>query len=201
MFHKCPRCGYETPDPVRGPYEYNGYLNPHLKTILQMLYEGKESREISEAIGQGDHAIPMINHIRGRYGIVTRQQRAKWEKTERNAEITKRYFAGEATITDMAEIYGISKNRISQIIIKKRQQKEGIDIDLIERIEDVPIDTLELTARTHHALLDFKTVGEAMKMSDRELLRTPNFGKLSLAEWKLCLLSLKREFSKRAPLI
>jgi hypothetical protein len=185
---KCPRCGYEIPEQT---YEYDGYLKPHLETILLMLRAGKEAREISEAIGMGKLAIPMIIHIRGRYGILTADLKFKLAKEIRNAKITGSYHKGNVTITALAKEYGLSTHQTSQIIKRQKQRT-----DSILNIEDVPIDTLGLSMRTKNCLLlnEFKTVGDVMKMNDRQLLRLINFGRTSLAEWKLRLVELRREY-------
>lgn len=64
---------------------------------------------------------------------------------------------------------------------------------------DDGIEELQLTVRAYNALLNdnIRTIGELIKVTGRELMRIPNFGKLSLEDVKYCLaehgLKLKKE--------
>lgn len=59
---------------------------------------------------------------------------------------------------------------------------------------DTLLDDLEISVRLHHCLINEKrnfwlrddpaTVGDFIHLTDNELLRLPNFGRKSLAEWK-----------------
>ena len=59
---------------------------------------------------------------------------------------------------------------------------------------DTLIDDLELSVRLHHCLINEKkysrsqaepaTVGDFIDVPDHELMRIPNFGRKSLAEWR-----------------
>jgi DNA-directed RNA polymerase alpha subunit len=65
------------------------------------------------------------------------------------------------------------------------QEEQQLYEELAEVLKDTPLEALELSTRTFNCLrYDYKTVGEALLVSDKDLLRIPNFGKKSLAEWQ-----------------
>jgi len=51
-------------------------------------------------------------------------QRKRWEKRERNAEIYRRYLAGEDSVA-LAQVYGVSDRRIRNIIAHERKRAIG----------------------------------------------------------------------------
>ena|SRR3982750_1666064 len=184
-------------------YEYNGYLKPFLPTILKLAREGKESREIAIAIGKGNvqAVVAMIDYIRRGYGIPTIVQMKRSNYDRRNREIVERYRSGKMTIATLAKKYGLSRARVSQIIVrqKEKEYREESHSHIMEygtieydRMEDIPLKGLCLSARTYNCLrFHYDTVGEVMQVSNSELLSIPNFGKTSLAEWEQFLQDLR----------
>jgi len=60
-------------------------------------------------------------------------------------------------------------------------------------VEDMLIEDLELSTRLHNCLLNdnLKTIGDVLKISQAEMLRSPNFGKRCLEELKKVLFEHK----------
>jgi hypothetical protein len=180
-------------------YVYEGSLKRHLPVILKAFKKGQTGAEIAVKIGQPD-ATALVNYIGVRYGIIAKQKR-QYEDTARNVEIAEQYLAGHTSLRRLAAKYGISANRVSQIVERHRQNqnKPFYNIARIKRLEDVPLVALGLSARTQNCFKNnhLTTVGEVMRVPDSELLETPNFGVISLGEWKRRLTALQRRYAKR----
>ncbi|MBT1509474.1 hypothetical protein KIP88_03070 [Bradyrhizobium sp. SRL28] len=214
---KCPNCGYETPAPPPKPYEYTGYLKEYLPTILKLLRMGMLPGEVVATVQRAHHvelpwhASGMINYIRKRYGLETKN--GPTDHRERDAEIARRYRAEKTTLRKLGGEYGISADRVRCIVIwteRKigKQEEQQAAVQAAERIEDVPLESLDLPTRVSNCLKngryeggrwvsECKTVGDVMKLKDSDLLRFPNFGRTSIRDWKLCLEELKRDFEAR----
>ena len=50
-------------------------------------------------------------------------QPKRWEKLERNAEIYKRYLAGEDSVA-LAQVYGVSDRRIRKIVAHEHKRED-----------------------------------------------------------------------------
>lgn len=85
-------------------------------------------------------------------------------------------------------IYDGSRPFQSMVAESKRREEatmgESILWDGTPMTDETPIDMLELTVRSANALkgAEIMTVGEIRKRTDKELLREPNLGKISLRE-------------------
>ena len=68
-----------------------------------------------------------------------------------------------------------------------------------ERVEQVPLDLLDLSARLRKCLAGERcvTVGDALNYKDADLLRLPGFGITSLREWQVCVDLLRLKFQQR----
>jgi hypothetical protein len=206
---KCPRCGYEVPKPEPPPYEYTGYLKPYLSQILALLRLGYSNNEVAETLHNlhgvvhspwGTSPATIIGYLRRRYGF-ERQNTAG--DPDRNREIAAKYLAGGVTLKKLGEEYGISRERIRNIIIKverKAAQREEAEraYHAAACIENVPIEALNLSARTRNCFKNegCQTVGDALKLSDSDLFHIPNFGRVSWRDWKQALEALRAEFNQ-----
>ena len=213
MMRKCPQCGYEQPIP---PYEYHGWLEPYLPTILRALRMGHSPRETfkilysvhPDVVGgtSVEATVATISNIRKRYEIEAKQ--TDFGERDRNRKIVERYQAGGITLRKLAAEFELSCERVRQIIAvaerRERVQEElSRAMEGVERIEDVPIDALDLPVRAKNCFSwaggqRIETVGEAMKLSDSDLLRIDNFGRGSLNDWKRCLAELQRHFAAKS---
>jgi hypothetical protein len=202
---KCPNCGYEIQPPQpEVPYEYNGYLKPHLPAILDMLRAEKSPHEIAATLQVrspwGSSPQSMIQYIARKYNL---RLDHRFDEKDRNQEIVTRYLAGGIRLRDLAHEYNLSTTRTCQIIERamKREERQAEAHRAFEQasdFEDMPIESLDLSVRALNCLRHkFATVGEVMKQSEAELLRIPNFGRGSLFEWKQCVRQLQREFETR----
>jgi hypothetical protein len=213
MLCVCPSCGYEfqqlRPAPPAKPYEYSGYHRSDLPIILQLLKEGKSPTEISE-----NWYLPtlptrdMIAYIARRYGFYREDPNSSHSRHarsgDRNREITARYRAGGVTLRKLGEEYGLSGAQVRVIVRLEEQRvaaREETNRVLREtaRIEDVPLESLDLPTRVYGAMLHAKckTVGDAMQRQDYQLLGAYNFSKASLLSWKVYLAELQRKFAER----
>jgi DNA-directed RNA polymerase alpha subunit len=119
--------------------------------------------------------------------------------SDRNRRIIERYARGDVTLRQLGSEFGLSGGRIRQIIIDEQYRTEREKKSLLVRqgastIDDLPIDTIGLPTAALNALRwDYKTVGEVRKLTDFELLRIPNFGRVSLHAWKQALRRLENE--------
>jgi DNA-directed RNA polymerase alpha subunit len=102
--------------------------------------------------------------------------------------------------SDLARDYGISRARVAQIIhqqqrkhrndeIRKQQWERHLQLIAtvgVGNLEEIVIEDLDLSVRTSNCFKneDIVTVGQALKLSDYELLRIPHFGRKSFNEWK-----------------
>ena len=117
----------------------------------------------------------------------------------RNAAIVMMREQG-ATYRQIGEQFNISFERVRQITIRAERKKKRIEeapsLQSYFRIEDVPLEQLDLSVRARNCLKNggCYTVGDAMKLTDAELFRMPNFGNRSLREWKMTLEKLKATF-------
>ena len=104
----------------------------------------------------------------------------------------------------IAEKYGISRSRVAQFIAQERfWETRQMDWRKIfaeaTNFDELPIELLPTTVRAYNCLvyLEVKTVGQALQLSDRELLNMPNFGRGSLKDLKLAIEQLRKEFEAR----
>jgi DNA-directed RNA polymerase alpha subunit len=125
-------------------------------------------------------------------------------ETDRDSEIFARYLAGGVTLADLGRAYGLTRSRIHTIIFHAMEQtdKEAADrlaFQQANSVEDLPIDAIGLPVRALNCLKneDIETVGEAMAQTDAHLLRSPNFGRQSLTDLRLCIDAARREFARR----
>ena len=179
-----------------GPYEYNGYLKPLLPQILEMLKAGRKPQEIRSALGVDYNAEAMIGYIGRKYELLVPQKQPA--TSDRNLEMLARYNEGER-LSALAREYGISGTRASEIV-EKTARLQGRRIAMLEaqktppgELELLPLAALELPVRVLNCFYEFKTVGDVLQLTEAELLRLPNFGRVSLADWKQCLRKLRRE--------
>jgi hypothetical protein len=197
FFYKCPACGYEAP-PTR--YEYEGRLKPHLPEILRLLREGKDNWAVVDALGLPYTDAAMIGYIRSRYGIAPPSHQDLFDV--RNSEMVAAHAAG-VSYAAIGKKHGISSGRVAQIVARIEQRKdentEAEALRVAARLEDVPIDTLNLPTRIRNALAfcGCKTVGDAMSLEDGYLRSIPNFGRHSLLLWQQHLHDLRHEFEAR----
>jgi DNA-directed RNA polymerase alpha subunit len=113
-----------------------------------------------------------------------------------------RYRAGGITYGKLAEQYGITGARARQIVMKIRQRTElpplspPTPYQYPDRLEDLPIRMAEVPIRVFNCLeqAGCKTVGDAMKMSEVELIGIRNFGRTSLMHWRDYLASASKRF-------
>jgi hypothetical protein len=201
---KCPNCGYEAPTP---PYEYQGWLKPYLPMILELLHAGVPPSDVADKLRAKhgaslsyDPSAAMINYIRNKYGI---NAAAIVGRQDRNDEIVKRYHGEDITMTQLGREFGLSAARVSLIIAKAERAAEAAAkrksvVHNYKRIEDVPIELLDLSARSANCLYNEKceTVGDVMQRTDGELMRMPNFGRRSVREVRECIEQLKATFHR-----
>ena len=202
---KCPNCGYEPPEPPKPPYEYMGYMKPYLPQILKLLRIGQSPGEAAMTLRQlhrTHFSVAMIGYIRKRYGITSRAAVA--DTHQRNLEIARRYSSEKISMRKLGKEYGISGDRIRCIIFNVERKAMELEQQLqacqtADNLRDVPLEALELPTRVLNCFKNeqCQTVGDAMKLSDADLLRVPNFGLTSLNHWKHHLGLLQREFEQR----
>jgi hypothetical protein len=125
----------------------------------------------------------------------------------RNEQLVASFRKG-AKKSELARYYMISPARVAQIIhqqeVKERrafaheQQQERFRQQASRALEacsvdDMLIEDMELSVRTRNCFRndDIVTVGQARQLTDAELLRIPNFGRLTLAEWREALAALE----------
>ena len=211
---KCPNCGHELPKPAPKTYEYTGYLKPTLPQILTLLRMGQSPGDVAITMHQlhpqfhgGYFPTGMINYIRKRYGIKSKSVPTPADYSERNLEIVRRYNSEEISMRKLGSEFGISAERVRGILYKAERKAETqaqhqLAFQVAEQIKDVPLEMLaELPVRVINCFknLQCHTIGDAMKLSDAELLRIPNFGRTSLNDWKFHLSTLWREFEEKQP--
>ncbi len=204
---KCPNCGYEVPEPPGPPYEYTGYMRPHLPVILKLLRMRASSTDIVRQLRHMYRVSPstaLIDYIRRRYDIPARPLGEIVDHEQRRQQIAARYRGEKITLRQLGSEFGISIERVRQIICRAERleaaQKRGAALfQEAMRVEDVPLDALNLSTRLANCLKseDCLTVGDAMKLTDQELRRVPNFGVTSLRELRKCLEDVQREFADR----
>ena len=209
---KCPNCGHEPPEP---PYEYTGYLKPYLPQMLKLLRMGLSPGDVAMTLRQLHRAhfsVAMISYIRKRYGIKSKNGPTS-DKHVRNLEIARRYASETISMRRLGSEYDISGDRVRCIISNVRRKQAELERQqqacrIAESVKDVPLESLELPVRVLNCFKNGRyengrwihqceTVGDAMKLSDAELLRIPNFGLTSLNDWKFHLGQLMREFKER----
>lgn len=215
---KCPNCGYEQPKPEPKPYEYTGYLKEYLPTILKLLRMGQSPGEALNTLRQlhGVHvdsfhgaygsyfSTGAIRYIRKRYGIKSKDGPTP-NYSERNAEIVRRYNSETISMRKLGAEFGISAERVRGILWKaerktRMQEQQQLAVKIAGQLKDVPLEMLaELPVRVINCFKNMgcTTIGEALKLTDAELLRTPNFGQISLNDWKFHLSTLWREYEER----
>lgn len=125
-------------------------------------------------------------------------------ETDRDSEIFARYLAGGVTLADLGRAYGLSRGRIHKIIFHALEQTDKESADRLafqqaNSVEELPINAIGLPVRAFNCLKneEIETVGEAMARSDAELLRSPNFGRQSLKDLRLCIDAARRELARR----
>lgn len=207
MNWKCPNCGYQTPDPPEPPpipYQYTGYMKDYLPTILKLLRMGQSPGDAAHTLRQlhrRHFSTGMISYIRKRYGI---KSKSASDNRDRDLEIVRRYNSETISMRKLGGEFGISAERVRGILYKAerkamelRRQNEAYQ--LAENLKDIPLDSLELPVRILNCFKNEQcvTVGDAMKLSEADLLRVPNFGRTSLNDWKFHLETLMREFEQR----
>jgi len=204
---KCPRCGYEAPRPEPPPYEYTGYLKPYLAKVLALLRLGYSNNEIAETLHNLGVRSYWGTSLRGTVGYVRRRYGFDIQKTDnpsdRNREIAAKYRAGGVTLRQLGDQYGLSPARIRDIVIRaERKAAQAVEKErayhAAARLDDVPIDALDLPVRARNCFKHegCETVGDALKLSDLDLLRVPNFGRASMRAWKQTLEALRAEFNQ-----
>ena len=104
--------------------------------------------------------------------------------TERNNEILSAALSGEKLI-DIGKRYGISAWRVSVICKRILMERELDQIAKQPENKDL-IRYSSMSSRIRLALLHYgiDKISEAANMTDSELLRVPNFGKVSLKEFR-----------------
>jgi DNA-directed RNA polymerase alpha subunit len=123
----------------------------------------------------------------------------------RNLAIVAKYHAEDVTLADLADEFGVSRERVRQILGRAKFEKERKEVIRASyrdfaSIEDVRLDVLDIPVRVYNCLHaeGFETVGNVLALeSDAYLLRLPNFGGKSLRDWHLCLASLAKHFGTR----
>ena len=189
----CPNCGFDLRPPRRG---YNGQLKPYLPTILEMLREGDLPSRIAEAI-ETQHGVRFRdrNTVAGVICVIRRAHGLAPpvpDTSERDRQIAEANASG-VSMVKLARQFSMPAARIKRII--SRHQDKVSRQELVRAtvasatIDDIPIDALDIPVRIGHVLRfhDCKTVGDARKLSDQELLSLPNFNVTSLKCWKDCL--------------
>ena len=183
-------------------YEYTGFLLPQLPAILSALKDGQSPRDIAEAFKQPQLA-PMIRYIGERYELLPNPP-LPTSLRDRNRAIVADRRAG-MFLYKIAEKYGISRSRAAMLceqeFIRERRRKavrqafeEATDFDAL------PLDAADIQVRTLNCFrhLGCTTIGEALQLSDHEMLEEPNFGRKSLHDWKRAVEQLRREFAEKA---
>jgi DNA-directed RNA polymerase alpha subunit len=123
----------------------------------------------------------------------------------RKFEIAEAYKAGNTTLRRLGKPYGISVERVRQIIaqtarLKEEKQQAEQVIACAANIEDIPVDALGLPLRARNCLFNanIRTVGELMRVPDHELLWQPNFGLKSLKEVRKAVEALQKRKNRGA---
>lgn len=209
---KCPNCGYEAPEPTtppKPPYEYHGWLKPCLPLILKMLRAGQAPLEVRKtllaihgAIAPQHLIVPTIQYIRKRYGIELPAD-SSVDTSRRNREIATRYLTENISLRQLGREYGLSAERTRVIVVlfereeaRRKWEQEAIQTAHAAadgHIEDISLVDLNLSYRLQNCLANanLQTVGDVMKLSERELLHVPKLGYQSLLEWKKTLQQLQ----------
>jgi hypothetical protein len=170
-------------------YEYTGYLKPHLPVILARLNEGQTPRDIATALHLDAYAPAVIFYIARRYGFTTSSSALLVRFRDRNLAMLEDHRSGLTKIA-IAKKYGMSRHRAKQIIDRgyyreKRKLEARRAFEAAGELKDIPLDALELPTRVINCLrYCCRTFGEALQLSDAELLDMPNFGRTSLKDWK-----------------
>jgi hypothetical protein len=115
----------------------------------------------------------------------------------RNNVITNMRKRG-ATLREIAEWFKISRTRVQQILLNlEAQERRKAEAESMPFTLDSPISILQLSTRPSNALGNdnVKTVRELLAYSELDLLRTRNFGRVSLEEVKRALARHGRRLS------
>jgi DNA-directed RNA polymerase alpha subunit len=122
---------------------------------------------------------------------------------ERNKAIVADWESG-MFMYKIGEKYGISRSRVSMLIRyeyhrEKRKAAARRAFEETKKFEDLPIDAADLQVRTINCLINLgcKTIGEALQLSDMEMLEMPNFGRVSMRDWKSGVERLRQEFAEK----
>jgi DNA-directed RNA polymerase alpha subunit len=120
------------------------------------------------------------NYNRARYTLLTNRAR--------DTKIAEHFETQLLTLKELAAAHGVTRTTIQSRIYHAQQERER-EAKYREALAvcsflDFPLDVLDLTVRTRGCLHNegCNTVGEALRLSDAELLRCPNFGRVSLFE-------------------
>ena len=116
----------------------------------------------------------------------------------RNRVIYRCYQTGEFTFRALGEIFTLSGTRILQIYYKglRRQKMRQRREKLSPSFLDFPVDRLNISVRTYHALnvLEVKCVGDVLKTDEVTFLSYPHFGRRSLNDLKLAVLEVAKKY-------
>ena len=113
---------------------------------------------------------------------------------------------------DIAEAFGTTSQRVGHIIREViREQSHGKNSFLLrlgrgevdvrkENLFDVKLSNLSLSCRTSNCMKNygFETVWDVDQIKDKDILRTPNFGRQSLNELRNAINDLKEEWHQQA---
>ena len=166
-------------------YEYDGYLKPHLSKILAMLRDGKSPDDVVAQLPPHQYYYttpkPMVVYIARRYGIPLKPQVP--DTAGRNEAMMARRQEG-ATFDTLAKEFGISRSRAQNIVnrteYRRRLMEERMAASAdVTDVASMPVDLLDVPFRVLNVLknLECVTVGDILKLSDYDLLSTPNFGR------------------------
>ena len=167
--------------PAAFPLPLDARLCAHIYRAMAALAPMPTRRDIMDAKKKRND-LDAIQRLQLRSKIAE-ERKNRWEK------ITADRAAG-MTLRALATKYGCSAGRIAQILQKHRVSIERAalpsnDFTLGAALpSDVPLDRIRMSVRLTNVLLNegLYTVGEVRALRASDLLRVPNFGRVSLAE-------------------
>jgi hypothetical protein len=108
---------------------------------------------------------------------------------KRNRSIANMHERG-ATLLEIGRKFNISREQVRQIMLKRAaQERQKAKAKRVRLTRNAPVSILQLSARPTNCLAaeNIKTVRKLLAYSEAELMRLPNFGRVSLEEIKRAL--------------
>jgi len=128
-----------------------------------------------------------------------------WSKTNRNAEICALRERG-LTYTEIGKRYNMTRSNAECIVNNARELKERKEAAHLrtedKRLEDMPLADFLLLNDATIRLMDglfrceeYQTVGDVIQETEKEMLKIPNMGKVSINELQTILRKHRRSLA------